>query len=174
MTNAATPTPTDAPVAAPRKGRGRVLYVASAVGAAWLLVAVIWSVTSAFSSVGGAFSFFFLFSSLTTAVTFLPLMLVSVGIPAVVALIVGSVVARRVHALWVRGLVIASAGMTAFVVPIALTWRGNEWDQGLVPTYIAMTVGAGLLLSLSAVLPWRGGFASRRYDPAASEGPGLR
>ncbi len=166
MTTAATPTPTptDAPVAAPRKGRGRVLYVASAVGAAWLIAGVTWSVMNAFSSVDGAFSFVFFLSALTSAAMFLPLMLVNVGIPAVVALIVGSVVARRVPALWVRGLVIASAGMTAFVVPIALTWRGNEWDQGLVPTYIAMTVGAGLLLGLGAVLPWRGGFASRRYD----------
>lgn len=140
------------------------MYVASLVVAVWLIAGAVWLVMNAFSSVDGRFSLIFMAGGLFTALMFLPLILVNVGIPATVAVVIGSLVRRRVQALWARALVVATAGMIAFLVPVALTWRGTEWDQGLLPTYVGVTLGVGVLFSLAAVLPWRGGFASRRYD----------
>lgn len=165
MTTVAPPTPRSTPTAAaPRKRTGRILYVASIVGAVWLIAGTVWLVMNALSTVDGRFSFVFMAGGLLTAVMLLPLVLVNVGIPAVVAVVIGSVVRRRVRALWARALVVATVGMTALLVPVAFTWRGTEWDQGLLPAYVGLTLGVGVLFSLAAVLPWRGGFASRRYD----------
>lgn len=147
-----------------RKPGGLFVYVTVSVLVVWLIFATVWSVINAFSAPSGSFSFGFLGGALFSAAMLLPLAMLNVGIPAIIAVIVGGYVARAAHSLWVRAVVIALAAMTAFVVPIALTWRGNEWDTGLVPTYVAMTLGVGALLAAGAVLPWRGGFASRRYD----------
>lgn len=165
MTTAAPSTPRPSPTAAsPRKRTGRVVYVVSTVGVVWFIGGAVWVLMNAFSSIDGQFSLVFLGAALFGAVMFLPIILVSIGIPAIVAVVAGSLVRPRVRAVWARALVTAAAGMTAFLVPVVLTWRGTEWDQGLVPIYVGMAFGVGLILGLAAVLPWRGGFASRRYE----------
>lgn len=83
--------------------------------------------------------------------------------PVLAAIIAGRLV-RRMRSLLARASAVAFAvAVTAgavFTVFFSLPADGTQWSL-VVPS----TAIAALGLALSAVLPWRGGFASRRYDP---------
>lgn len=97
----------------------------------------------------------------------IPLITAMVSVAPILAAIIAGLLARRMHALLARASVVAFAvALTAGGILAAFLQTpvdGVFWAQ-----VIPLAAIAALGLAVSAVLPWRGGFASRRYDRVAS------
>lgn len=150
--------------AAQRKRGGRLLFVASSIAGVWAVFAVI-SITMQVIDSPGFFSLGFLGIGLGSAILMLPFFITHVGVPALVALAVGGLVSRRAHRLPIRFAVIAVSASATLAALMAVFWTGQPPDVANGAILVVTAIALGLCLATTAVLPWRGGFGSRRYDP---------
>lgn len=99
-----------------------------------------------------------------TAILMLPFFITNVGVPALAALAVGGLVSQRANGLSIRFAAIAASAGATLAVLMVVFWTGRAPNAANGAILVAMVVGLGFCLAANALLSWRGGFASRRYD----------
>lgn len=86
-------------------------------------------------------------------------------VPVWTAIIVGQL-ARRLRSLLARAILVASAVLVVTSVGISTLYPAL--DPVPWPSFVGFATIPAVALAVSAVLPWRGGFASRRYEMQAA------
>lgn len=133
-----------------------LISIAAAMGAGLLFM--VWAVVNS-SRGGGAFEFdeWFVVGFLTVPIL-TGLMAV---IPVWTAIIVG-LLSRRLRSLLMRAILVGSVVLT--VTSFGLSTLNVAVGPAPWLSYAGFAAIPAVALAVSAVVPWRGGFASRRYE----------
>lgn len=101
-----------------------------------------------------------------------PILTAVAAVVPISAAIIGGLLSRRIRSLLARAIVVASAVLA--VTSSALVTLNPIFDPASWLSVVGFAAIPAVALAVSAVVPWRGGFASRRYESrGAVSRPGL-